>query len=56
MHPSKFSRYDGEARVYHVNVVATALEVRMPLIEQPDDGSGWGEAWCAWLPAECVQP
>lgn len=28
----------------------------MLLIEQPDDGSGWGESWFAWIPVECVQP
>lgn len=48
--------FDGVVRVLDVNVVATALEVRMLLIEQPDDGSGWGESWFAWMPVECVQP
>lgn len=45
--------FDGVIRVYDVDVVATAL--RMLLIEQPDDGSGWGAPWVAWLPVDRVQ-
>lgn len=47
--------FDGAVRVYDVDVVATALRDRMLLIQQPDDGSGWGEVWFAWLPVERVQ-
>jgi len=44
--------FDGAVRVLDVDVVATALRDRMLLIEQPDDGSGWGATWFAWLPVE----
>jgi len=37
-------------------VVANALRDRMLLIEQPDDGSGWGETCFARPPVECTQP
>lgn len=48
--------FDGVVRVLDIDVVATALEVRMVLVEQPDGGSGWGESWFVWIPVECVQP
>lgn len=47
--------FDGVIRVLDIDVVATALKDRMLLIEQPDDGSGWGAPWFAWLPIERVQ-
>lgn len=47
--------FDGAIRVLDIDVVATALRDRMLLIQQPDDGSGWGAPWFAWLPVERVQ-